>query len=139
MAAKNETNPEVGDIYTAKSKRLGLWYCLQVAEVLAEGVRFVALAEPSSKRPTAKSLPRLEPFLRTYYSFDSKPELVTAAAQIAGLTSAAERVGTAPAVDVSKERFPRQSRVERGIEGLVRQLELQHAWNALPDAARESF
>lgn len=127
---------QAGDLYTVKSKRFELWCTLQVLDAAAS-IRVVALASMSAEKPTASSLPPLEPFGCAYYYFASNPGLAICTLSPHDLELAAEKVGTAPPMDISG--FLGGHRQAATLADLVRELDRQHTWNALPPADRASF
>lgn len=126
-----------GDLYTVRSKRFELWCTLQVVETAAHVTRVVALAPTTAEKPTAGTLPPLEPFRSSYYYFAPHPELVLCTLAPEELEAGAEKVGCAAPMDLSG--FLGGGRHVATLAALVRELDRQHTWQTLPEAERASF
>lgn len=128
---------QLGDVFTVRSKRFNLWCTLQVMETAADACRVVALARMTAERPTARSLPPLEPFRSAYYYFAPHPALAICTLPPEELAALAEKVGNAMPLEISE--LPGGQRLVGTLADLVRELDRQHAWQTLPEADRASF
>jgi len=85
----------LGDVFTVRSKRFDLWCMLQVVETATDACRVVALARMTAEKPTARSLPPLEPFRSAYYYFASNAQLAICTLTPRELEALAEKIGNA--------------------------------------------
>lgn len=130
------TRAQVGDLYVVRSKRFDLWCTLQIIEV-AERVSVVALPGMLAQKPPLADAPRGRAFGSSYYFFAGNPQLPRCTLRLEQLEAEAEKIGTAPRADIAG--FPGGDRPVATLADLVRELDRQRSWDALPDACRTEF
>jgi len=128
---------QAGDLYTIRSKRRKLWCTVQVLETATDAIHVVALAGTTAEKPTAHSLPPLEPFRSAYYYFAAHPALALCTLSAGELEAGAEKVGSARPMDIAGS--PGGERRVSALADLVRELDRQHTWETLPESVRTSF